>query len=196
MKIDQSKILLDTFIAFNKDRYVDDAEKLALFETVTPAQLAIEVNNPSGAGSEVTVTGPGFVAPETTYVKADIGQTVNGWTLANTAGPITSGADLIALTTAGVYEVNYLGETKVALLLEGMTDRIEIQTAANALIADSHLYDLGEGVYETDGEYMFWEEAGDDISLKGQVPVFFMEGGVVELSGEFMGTLEIPGEIG
>lgn len=114
-------LFVDRFVAFNLDRYKDDAPMKALFTGLTESELTFESLTGSGTGVRsltVKSSSRNFIGINQTYHAADL-HDVNGYDLAD---PLTQPnlASVLAKSTPGVYAYKDV---------DGTTDRIMVLLA-------------------------------------------------------------------
>ncbi|MBS9733499.1 hypothetical protein, partial [Pseudomonas aeruginosa] len=111
-------IFLDKFVEFNKDRYKDDAEMLALFDGLTLADITISDITADGANPElqsatVTSVSRNFKGVEQKWLPANI-NTPFAFVVVNKGAPLTGEDQLAKQTTPGAY-VYLVGEGEEAV---------------------------------------------------------------------------------
>lgn len=150
-------IFLDKFVEFNKDRYKDDAEMLALFDGLTLADITIsditaDGTNPELQSATVTSVSRNFKGVEQKWLPANI-NTPFAFVVVNKGAPLTSEAELADQTTPGAY-VYLVGEGEEAVQRVGLvlasTTTTETQAAdALALFKANFEYVLDDADVDT-----------------------------------------------
>lgn len=121
------ELFFERFLAFNLNRYKDDATSLAYFTGLTFPDIAmsdiVALAEPNRFSATVTSTTRRFRGANQSWTAADAATDVNLWALKNTT-PLASVDELSEQTVAGVYSyVGAEGKTTVGVVIpEGIED--------------------------------------------------------------------------
>lgn len=168
MALDIKQLFLDKFIAFNLDRYSDNADVLPLIQGLTLSDVVIgsvaDVNGEAGRKIVSLVSSTRrFTANEQKFTRADYHNPIVS-TATNAGSALPDAAALAEVEVPGLYLYMDGAETKLAVVVPYGTDPADVNTTAIAALVSGCLYTIlpasitvTDEVATIDTDYIFGE---------------------------------------
>jgi len=143
-----SALFFERFLAFNLDRYKNNAEMLAKFTGLTEADVTItditEIAQPVAGSRRSTVTslGRNFHGIQQDWTPAVAQTKLKLYILQNEEEPLAALADLADQTAAGAYVYLDGGVEKVGIVIGSDVDAADFATAVEATLRAALVYDI------------------------------------------------------